>query len=121
MMLAEVLAPRRRRTRGRRGRWTANLLLTGIDTLLVRIVAAAARPRSPAAPAGGHAGRAPRASLDPPRGAGLELRLQRPLVGSPVPHLPRRAGRWPRGDGDRRGGAARPRVDPRPPAPAAAI
>src|SRR5439155_12760492 len=41
MMLAEVLAPRRRRTRGRRGRWTANLLLTGIDTLLVRIVAPA--------------------------------------------------------------------------------
>src|SRR5262245_42404701 len=39
MAVAEAIAPRRRRTRGRLGRWAANLSLTAIDTLVVRIVA----------------------------------------------------------------------------------
>ena len=36
---AEALAPRRRRARPRLGRWAANLSLTAVDTLVVRIVA----------------------------------------------------------------------------------
>ena len=39
MTLAEAVAPRRQRTRARGGRWAANLSLTALDTLAVRIVA----------------------------------------------------------------------------------
>ena len=38
MMAAEAIAPRRRRVRSRGGRWAANLSLTAVDALIVRLV-----------------------------------------------------------------------------------
>src|SRR5688572_14415780 len=41
MMIAEAMAPRRHRSRPRRGRWASNLSMTVVDAVVVRIAAPA--------------------------------------------------------------------------------